>query len=260
MTGHYSTRQLAKLARISPQAVLRLVAAGAVQPTRGDKGELCFDFRDLARIRRLAPLTRKLRGRARAALSALAEGAELTEAEGRVVVVDATGAWDPGTGQAELRFEAAGLADVCCLPADPPSPASALEVGEAMALEQTDPAGAEAIYREVLGRDDEAFVEAAVNLGRLCHERGQANEAADLYAQALQRDPWCATAWFNLGVALEDVDHLESARQAYEQALRTDPAMADAHFNAARVCEQLGDRLAALRHLRGYRALVREPR
>ena len=44
----------------------------------------------------------------------------------------------------------------------------------------------------------------------------------------------------------------------YERALEADPGCADAHFNLARLLAELGQRPAALRHLQAYRKLTRD--
>ncbi len=64
-----------------------------------------------------------------------------------------------------------------------------------------------------------------------------------------ERAPDNATAAFNLGTALEDLNRATDAVAAYRQALSNDPDFADAHYNLGQLYERLQDRTAALRHL-----------
>jgi tetratricopeptide (TPR) repeat protein len=88
------------------------------------------------------------------------------------------------------------------------------------------------------------------------HEQGLVEEAERHYRLALREDPDHATAAFNLGIALEDLDQPADAIEAYRAALATDPRLADAHYNVARLYERIGKKAAALRHLSIYRRLV----
>ena len=93
-------------------------------------------------------------------------------------------------------------------------------------------------------------------IGRLLHEAGQHAEAERHYRDALKlRDH--ALAAFNLGVLLEDMQRPAEAISAYGRALAADPQLAEAHYNLAQLYEKRGDRMAAIRHFNGYRALTR---
>jgi tetratricopeptide (TPR) repeat protein len=139
-------------------------------------------------------------------------------------------------------------------------PASLDEIYEvACALDDTDPANAEAGYREVLDQNPE-HADAHINLGRILHERGELGPAEDHYRRALAVRPQDPTATFNIGVVLEDQGRNTEALEAYQRAIGADPRNADAHYNAARLYDQLGDYGAALRHLRICRDLARQER
>ena len=58
-------------------------------------------------------------------------------------------------------------------------------------------------------------------------------------------------------MVLEDLEQIELATDAYRKAIENDPAMADAYYNLSRLCEESGDRSAALRYLRSYDRLTR---
>jgi len=97
-----------------------------------------------------------------------------------------------------------------------------------------------------------------VNLGRLLVESGRAEEAETHFRAVLADHPDHATAWYNLGIALEDRRRPNDAVKAYEQAIAADRRLADAYFNLARLYEHAGKKAAALRHLSIYRRLTGE--
>jgi Flp pilus assembly protein TadD len=86
-------------------------------------------------------------------------------------------------------------------------------------------------------------------------ESDRAEEAETHFRAVLADQPDHATAWFNLGIALEDRRRPHEAIKAYEQAIACDRRLADAYFNLARLYEQSGKRAAALRYLSKYRLL-----
>jgi tetratricopeptide (TPR) repeat protein len=103
---------------------------------------------------------------------------------------------------------------------------------------------------------DPAHADAHVNLGRILHEEG-APAAAELhYRAALEADPEHDTAAFNHGVALEDLGRIDDAVAAYKRAIALNRDNADAHYNLAGIYERRGEKAAALRHLKAYRALT----
>lgn len=210
--------------------------------------------------------------------------------DGQSVVVQEDGArWQVESGQVLLAFDGAlpspgdapvgllpkqqgGARDAVAAPAPAGTtrtdlqvdvqpalvPASLDEMYEvACALDDTDPAHAEAGYRQVLAQNP-AHADAHINLGRILHERGELTAAEEHYRSALAVRGQDPTASFNLGVALEDQGRHREALEAYEHAIATDPQNADAHYNAARLYDQLGDYGAALRHLRICRDLSRK--
>lgn len=122
------------------------------------------------------------------------------------------------------------------------------------ALEDSDPAAAEAAYRQVLALDPD-HADAYLNLGALLCEGRRCREAVALYDHALRRHPGEALLHFNRAVALEDQGRNVDALAAYHESLRLAPDLADAHYNAARLHEQLGDAKQAVRHFSAYRRL-----
>ena len=175
--------------------------------------------------------------------------------------------WNPESGQVLFDFRVAELADgIAELKPKARRDADAGADGEAEASDdwyqigcrredEGDGDGALAAYRRAIEADAE-HVDAYVNLGRLMHERGDTAAALQAYQTALSLRPDDALAAFNLGVTLEDTGRFDDAAAAYQRAVDADPRAADAHYNLAGVLERLGDRAAALRHLRTYKKLT----
>lgn len=274
----YSTREVARLLGLTEERARSFVRAGFVLPGRDARGGFVFSFQDLVvlrtakglavsrvplrRLRRaLAKLVAELpRGRSLASVRIRAQG-------GHVIVQRGGELWEPESGQRlfpfELDFEvgelarrAAPLAGRFVASADQVRPPLDAEgwFELALDLEASAPHEAERAYRRAL-RLSPGDPAAALNLGRLLHERGELAAAEGLYRTALDRQPESPTAAFNLGVALQDLGRLGEAARAYRRALELDPAYADAHFNLAGVHERRGEEADAIRHLRQYREL-----
>jgi len=209
-------------------------------------------------------------------------------ADGKRVVVHHDGArFEPESGQLLLDFsldalaeEAAKVAGADVVPArakrsdprapliagaglpdgqsgsDPDWPSAERAFAEALALEESDPAGAMRAYRRALARDA-SFSDAALNLARLLHEAGRPKEAVALYQQALAHAPGDAELHYNLALALEDTRGAGAAIHHYEHAVALDPSFADAHWNLAGLLERAGRKQEALRHYRAYEKLTR---
>ena len=127
---------------------------------------------------------------------------------------------------------------------------------QAVALEEQYPAEAVERYTEALAHNPR-HADAHVNLGRLLHTRGRLREAEAHYVAALVARPNDCTATFNLAVVLDDLGRVDEAISRYTEALRLDAACVDAYFNLSRLYEKKGEKVAALRHLKDYRRLLR---
>ena len=82
-------------------------------------------------------------------------------------------------------------------------------------------------------------------------------EAATLYAHCAAIDASDATAPFNQGNCLREVDDLNGAALAYATALKRDPALVESWFNCAGVLRELGRNTVARDHL--TRAIAIDP-
>jgi tetratricopeptide (TPR) repeat protein len=272
----YSTREVAGLLGIPTGRVRSLVRSGVISPRSGEKGRLEFSFQDLVLLRTaqgLADAKVKPR-RILSALRALAEqlpadrplsGVRVQIDGERVIVRDASTAWEPESKQTLLDFDVQEVGEkVAPLARDSVqralrAPANAEELFEAgLESEQIGANGeAELAYRRVLETDFD-HVAARINLGRLRHQARALDDAERLYREALALDPNHPTARFNLGVVLEDRGATSEAIAEYLEAARLDPRVADVHFNLARLYQQAGDEQAALRHFSRFRALTRK--
>jgi tetratricopeptide (TPR) repeat protein len=183
----------------------------------------------------------------------------------RVVVRDGGAMWNPESGQSLFDFAVSDVAEqaapfVARAAADARRREAEITAEQwyelACELELTDVDAAADAYRRTIDLDP-GHADAHVNLGRLLHEQRAPAAAEKHYRAALEADPEHATAAFNLGVALEDLGRVREAVAAYEQAIEIDPENADAHYNLAGLYEKRGDKAAAVRYLKAYRALRR---
>jgi tetratricopeptide (TPR) repeat protein len=127
----------------------------------------------------------------------------------------------------------------------------------AVAAEESEPVRAITLYGRALAANPE-HADAHCNVGRLLHERGEAEAAEAHYRLALCASADVGLYWFNLGVAIEDGGRRAEAIDCYRAAIEHDPTVADAHWNLARLLDVPGDEAAqreALCHLATYRAL-----
>jgi tetratricopeptide (TPR) repeat protein len=125
----------------------------------------------------------------------------------------------------------------------------------ALALEQTLPMDAAAMYRRVLANDP-WHADAHVNLGRILHHAKRLREAQAHYVAALVSRPKDAMATYNLAVVLEDLGLVDEAISQYSLAIHLNEFNVDAYYNLSRLYEKKGEKMQALRHLKDYRRLI----
>jgi tetratricopeptide (TPR) repeat protein len=265
----YTLRRVQAMLGLSRTIVAGLIAAGFVAPARGKRNELRFTFQDLMLMRTAHALQasqispRKiLRSLARLKATLPRElpltGLRITAIGADVAVRDRDGHWQDDSGQLLMDFDVAPVAGgVAFLARDtsphaPPGAPAWFERG--LALETTDPAAAEAAYRQALTLAPD--LEAAwLNLGAMFSDAARYAELATLCDTAIEHCPASPLIHFNRAVALDHLERLPEAVASYEQSLALDSRLADAHYNLARLREQLGDKRGALRHFSAYRRL-----
>lgn len=256
---------------LSRTIVTGLIDEGFVAPTRGPRNEWRFTFQDLMLLRTAhalqaakIPPRKILHSLARLKATLPRElpltGLRITAIGADVAVRDRSGQWQADSGQLLMDFDVAPLAgSVAFLARDTSSPATPgapawFERG--LALEATDPAAAEAAYRQALALAPDLEV-AYLNLGAMLSDAGRFADMAALSDEAVAHCPDSALVHFNRAVALDHLERLPEAAACYEQSLALDAELADAHYNLGRLREQLGDKHGALRHFSAYRRLQR---
>ena len=265
----FTLRRVQAMLGLSRTIVAGLIAEGFVAPTRGKRNEWRFTFQDLMLLRTAhalqaskIPPRRILRSLARLKANLPQElpltGLRITAIGADVAVRDRSGQWQADSGQLLMDFDVAPLAGSVAFlardtsPSAPPGAPAWFERG--LALEATDPAAAEAAYRQALVLAPD-LVEAYLNLGAMLSDASRFAELATLSDEAVAHCPGSALVHFNRAVALDHLERLPEAAASYEQSLVLDPALADAHYNLGRLHEQLGDKRGALRHFNAYRRL-----
>jgi tetratricopeptide (TPR) repeat protein len=272
----YTTADVARLLNLPARRIRAYARAGFVSPARGPRNEYLFSFQDLVLLRTAAGLSRE-RVPARRISDALDRlkaqlpaGRSLSElrihAAGNEVVVRGSDepAWSPRSGQFMLDFDVGELAARVAPLARGVSARAHADAADRTAeewfelgveLEAVASAEACAAYERALSLQPQ-LTDARVNLARLLHESGRSSEAESQYAAVLAHGEH-ALAAYNLGVLLEDTGRKTDAIRSYARAIAADPRLAEAHYNLARLYEQQGDRLSAIRHFNGYRELMK---
>jgi tetratricopeptide (TPR) repeat protein len=267
----YTLRRVQAMLGLSRTIVAGLMAEGFVAPTRGKRNEWRFTFQDLMLLRTAHALQaskippRRILGALARLKATLPQelpltGLRITAIGTDVAVRSPQGHWQADSGQLLMDFDVAPLAGSVAFlerkPAPSASAAAPASFERALALEDTDPAAAQAAYREALVQAPD-LTEAYLNLGAMLSEAGRFAELAALSDDAVAFCPDSALVHYNRGVALDHLEHLPEAMASYERSLALDPNLADAHYNLGRLREQLGDKRGALRHFSAYRRLQR---
>jgi len=266
----YTLRDVERLLGLSRPVVQGFVDAGFVAPERGERNEPLFSFQDLillrtarglahARIpaRRISQSLARLREELPESLPL--SGVRITAVGRRVVIQQGASQWQADSGQylLDLDGDEAGAGEVAALQPAPVAEDDAQSLlRRASELEPVDAEAAIAAYRGAIERD-RSLLAAYVNLGCLLQARGDVAPAEKVYRDAIDQFPNEPLLHFNLGTALEDLRRPAEATRAYERALALDASFADAHYNLARIYEARGQTQEAIRHLAGYRRLMK---
>lgn len=287
----YSTKEVARLLKISEHVVRQFVHAGVVNARSCGRGyPLRFDFQDLLVLRtakRLMtdgmPIQRIKRGlqtlQSGPGAPKPVTGLKIFAENGRMMVEGEGRRWEAESGQQYLPLappvrpagvavgpqntlsgasEAAARSHLGSAAERDEADAAPSDAADAdgwfevgLSLEDVDPEKAYEAYLKALSLNPE-HTETCINVGRLCSANGELQRAAAYFRQAVRLDPMHPVARYNLAVTLHDLGELTHAEAAYRAALENDADFADAHFNLAALLEQRGDRQGALRHLREY--------
>jgi tetratricopeptide (TPR) repeat protein len=269
MSG-YTTQEVSALIGMKPHQVRHYVRSDLVQPTRGDKGEYLFSFRDVVLLRtakglldsaitprRALKVLRRLKQqipgeRSLSAMRIVREGESL-------LVCSENRYWDAETGQTWLPFDVPQpsvevstiLGNGVVVTRSEGEMSSDEWYNLGLDLEENDIQKAPDAYRRAIEADP-GNADAHVNAGRLHQLSGNLRNAKRHYELALRIAPEHQLANYNLGTIFDELDELARAAEYYRKAT----AVPDAHYNLSRIAELSGDELTAKRHMRRYRELV----
>ena len=269
----YTTREVAEVLGLTTSQILAWTRSGLLTPERGPKSAYLFSFQDIVLLRTARELlaehvpARRVRSALESLRTQLPVGRPLSAVHisavgDRVLVRDEETIWDPDSGQVQMDFAVAEVADRA-----EPLARRALDQarGQEMAADDwyntaldletvaTDRA-VEAYGRALDLEPDHA--DALVNLGRLLHEDGDLEAAEKRYRAAAAAEPGSGRALYNLGVVLEDRGNAVGAIEAYHDAIGVDPDLAASHFNVSRLLEAAGRKAEAIKHLSEYKRMI----
>jgi tetratricopeptide (TPR) repeat protein len=269
----YSVRDVERVLRLSPDTTRKLIKAGFVKPSRDARRAYRFSFQDLIVLRAARALidanipARRIHRSLASLRRELPEsmplsGLSISAVGDRVVVREGETHRQVDDGQYLLALDVSEHDGVLRVVehTKPPEAAAAAPptrdwFSQALSLESRDPTAALAAWQHAV-EESPHNVAAWTNWGRLLHEQGETQRAAEVYGQALAQAGPDPLLLFNQGVLLEDLGNTAAALAAYQSALDEDPDLADCHYNLARLYESLGKPQHAIRHLGRYRRLV----
>jgi len=234
----YSMRDVQRLLRLSPDTIRPLIKAGFVRPARGARHEYRFSFQDLILLRTARALidakipARRIRRSLESLRNELPEsmplsGLSISAVGDHVVVRDGDTHRQVESGQyllgLDVSMENGVLRVVERREEPPPTEAAAAPqrdwFAQALTLESSDPEAALSAWRHAVD-DDTGNAAAWTNWGRLLHEQGRTEQAAEVYRRALAKVGPDPLLLFNQGVLLEDIGNPSAALAAYQGALQ----------------------------------------
>lgn len=245
----YSLDQIAALLKIPAGKVRSWIRVGLIEPAEDREGVSCFDFGQVASLKRLDELTQAgvTSARLRRGLSQLATWLpEATESltrldlfdRRRLVIRGDDGALADPTGQRLFEF---AVPPECAAVRYEERPLTADELfAKGVSLEQGERLEeAEEAYRNWLGQFGPDS-EVTFNLANVLYRQGKVAAAVERYRQAVEIDPDSADAWTNLGSVLAELGRHEESLAATRRALRVDPSNGNALYNLADTLDELG--------------------
>lgn len=82
--------------------------------------------------------------------------------------------------------------------------------------------------------------------------------ALEAYKTIVRKNPDCALAHHNLGLAYTRVDRLNKAIRSFQRALKSDPNQAESFYHLGRVYQQTGKEIEAIRCFNNYKKIKEE--
>lgn len=263
----YTLDQIIALLRIPAGRVRTWISVGLIQPIEDRHGVPCFDFPQVAALRRLDALTQSgvTVARLRRSLGQLSvwvpEAREsITRLDlldrRRLVLRDADGALSDPSGQ--RLFDFAVASETAAVRFEEPPPTADDQFARAVALEEEERLEeAEVAYRDWLARFGPE-PEASYNLANVLYRQGKTAAAIERYRQTVEIDPAYADAWTNLGSVLAELGRWDESLDATRAALHVDPANGNALYNLADTLDEMGRSAEALEYWERFLEQERE--
>ncbi len=242
--GQLTMAEVSAALGIPAPRLRRWLRLGILQPARTIHRFPFFDFHKVSDARKLCDLLSK-----GAKLSEIRDGMEQVQAclpdrelpfsqldslqhDGRLLVRMGRNLVELN-GQLRFDFHSDDPCETILIP-QTADDAEAL-FDEALALEDAGCLDRAAdVYRQAIQRDPDDPV-LRFNLGNVLFGLGQIDQSAASYRAALDRDPSYAEAWNNLGNVLARQQHWEDAANAFRCALQLVPGYSDARDNLNRI-------------------------
>lgn len=263
----FTTREIAKLAKLTPARVRNCVRAGFLQPARGPRDRFEYSLQDVLVLRAARKLLdanlppRRIAGLVREIRARLPQGRDISSVnlrlDGERVIITYEGRRWLDDGQFLLGFEQPDRnSRIENLTPVEDDRAAYRAFTRGLELEKSSLQEAKDSYEEAIELDRTA-IPAYVNLGRIEHEAGKFERAEVLYQKALRLDADERTALFNLAVLSEDQGNSAKALRRYAQLLVADPDNVDGHHCLARLHARLGNQSESRRYTRLCREILR---
>ena len=274
LTDLFTCSEISRLIGMSPTRLRSLDRSGVVAPSGRRKGRRAYTFQDLIALRaaqtlldrrvRLRDVSRAIEALKRSLPRVTRPLAELrVMSDGRRVVVRSQDgmSYEPLTGQLMLDLEVKTLRDDVVRVLRPSAGRERARTAyelylRASQLDENPATMAEAahLYEEAIQIDPWLAI-AYTNLGNIRFRSNDPDGAECLYRKALDMDPSQPEAQYNLGYVMLERGLPESAIPLFEGALAADPKFSDAYFNLAMALEEVGESGRARTYWRSYIAL-----
>jgi tetratricopeptide (TPR) repeat protein len=273
LTDLFTRAEIARLLGITPGRLRTLDRTGVVSPSGRRRGKRAYTFSDLIALRtaqtlldkhvRLRDVTRAVGVLKRTLPRVTRPLAELRiVSDGhKVVVRTQDGSFEPLTGQMMLDFEVKSLRDDVVRVLRPSAGRERARTAYELYLRASqldeDPESmdeAAALYQQAIELDPWLAI-AYTNLGNIRFRRHDPEGAEGLYRKALEIDSRQPEAQYNLGYVMLERGRPELSIPLFHGALESDSKFADAYFNLAMAYEQIGETQKARPYWKSYIAL-----
>ena len=274
LTDLFTCTEISRLLGLSTTRLRSLDRSGVVSPSGRRKGRRAYTFQDLIALRaaqtlldrkvRLRDVSRAIESLKRNLPRVTRPLAELrVMSDGRRVIVRGQdgAAYEPLTGQLMLDLEVKALRDDVVRVLRPSAGRERARTAyelylRASQLDENPTSMEEAarLYEEAIQIDPWLAI-AYTNLGNIRFRCNDPDGAECLYRKALEMDPNQPEAQYNLGYVMLERGLPEAAIPLFEGALKADPKFSDAYFNLAMALEEIGASSRARNYWRSYIAL-----